>query len=155
MFWAGLVYSYVSVFHYRGIKLVKVSKDDELRHSSSVFFPCFPPPKAVPWFVNELGEAVAMAPPPPYSYDPNGSDLPRGQRETPPCLIISFIFVLFLNSSSFFFFFSDCKVLQYYYNLGVQVSGVFAFYLHIVTSRDFIAYIMSLTINEAGFICYA
>ncbi|XP_073790819.1 putative bifunctional UDP-N-acetylglucosamine transferase and deubiquitinase ALG13 isoform X38 [Danio rerio] len=46
---------------------------------------------AVPWFVNELGEPVAMAPPPPYSYDPNGSDLPR-----------------------------DCKVLQYYYNLGVQ-----------------------------------
>lgn len=90
---------YVSVYYCRGIKLVKVSKDDELRHSSSVFFPCCPPPpKAVPWFVNELGEAVAMAPPPPYSYDPNGSDLPRGQRKTPPCLIISFIFVLFLNS---------------------------------------------------------
>uniref|UniRef100_A0AAY4A2E7 ubiquitinyl hydrolase 1 n=1 Tax=Denticeps clupeoides TaxID=299321 RepID=A0AAY4A2E7_9TELE len=48
----------------------------------------FPP---APWFVNELGEPVAMAPPPPYSYDPNGSDLPR-----------------------------DCKVLQYYFNLGVQ-----------------------------------
>ncbi|XP_073790822.1 putative bifunctional UDP-N-acetylglucosamine transferase and deubiquitinase ALG13 isoform X41 [Danio rerio] len=50
-----------------------------------------PPGRPVPWFVNELGEPVAMAPPPPYSYDPNGSDLPR-----------------------------DCKVLQYYYNLGVQ-----------------------------------
>ncbi|KAI2651055.1 hypothetical protein H4Q32_019061 [Labeo rohita] len=55
-----------------------------------------PPPqnvlgRPVPWFVNELGEPVAMAPPPPFSYDPNGSDLPR-----------------------------DCKVLQYYYNLGVQ-----------------------------------
>ncbi|TRY59390.1 hypothetical protein DNTS_004300 [Danionella cerebrum] len=47
--------------------------------------------RPVPWFVNELGEPVAMTPPPPYSYDPNGSDLPR-----------------------------DCKVLQYYYNLGVQ-----------------------------------
>ncbi|KAG5844088.1 hypothetical protein ANANG_G00157770 [Anguilla anguilla] len=43
------------------------------------------------WFVNEMGETVNVAPPPPYSYDPNGSDLPR-----------------------------DCKVLQYYFNLGVQ-----------------------------------
>nr|XP_055035668.1 putative bifunctional UDP-N-acetylglucosamine transferase and deubiquitinase ALG13 isoform X2 [Misgurnus anguillicaudatus] len=55
-----------------------------------------PPPqnvlgRPVPWFMNELGEPVAMAPPPPYSYDPNGGDLPR-----------------------------DYKVLQYYYNLGVQ-----------------------------------
>nr|XP_055035671.1 putative bifunctional UDP-N-acetylglucosamine transferase and deubiquitinase ALG13 isoform X5 [Misgurnus anguillicaudatus] len=52
-----------------------------------------PPPQnvLVPWFMNELGEPVAMAPPPPYSYDPNGGDLPR-----------------------------DYKVLQYYYNLGVQ-----------------------------------
>ncbi|XP_051733480.1 putative bifunctional UDP-N-acetylglucosamine transferase and deubiquitinase ALG13 isoform X8 [Ctenopharyngodon idella] len=64
---------------------------------NSILTPGQPPPQnvlgrpAVPWFVNELGEAVAMAPPPPYSYDPNGSDLPR-----------------------------DCKVLQYYYNLGVQ-----------------------------------
>ncbi|KTG03379.1 hypothetical protein cypCar_00009615 [Cyprinus carpio] len=58
--------------------------------TTNLFYPyCFS--LAVPWFVNELGEPVAMAPPPPYSYDPNGSDLPR-----------------------------DCKVLQYYYNLGVQ-----------------------------------
>ncbi|XP_046724502.1 putative bifunctional UDP-N-acetylglucosamine transferase and deubiquitinase ALG13 isoform X4 [Silurus meridionalis] len=49
----------------------------------------FPP--ACPWFVNEIGEPVTVAPPPPYSYDPNGSDLPR-----------------------------DCKVLQYFFNLGVQ-----------------------------------
>ncbi|XP_066501529.1 putative bifunctional UDP-N-acetylglucosamine transferase and deubiquitinase ALG13 isoform X7 [Hoplias malabaricus] len=48
-------------------------------------------PQASPWFVNELGEPVTVAPPPPYSYDPNGNDLPR-----------------------------DCKVLQYFFNLGVQ-----------------------------------
>ncbi|XP_056586609.1 putative bifunctional UDP-N-acetylglucosamine transferase and deubiquitinase ALG13 isoform X3 [Triplophysa dalaica] len=65
--------------------------------SDGILTPGPPPPQnvmgrpAVPWFVNELGEPVAMAPPPPYSYDPNASDLPR-----------------------------DCKVLQYYYNLGVQ-----------------------------------
>uniref|UniRef100_A0A3P8ZHW8 ubiquitinyl hydrolase 1 n=1 Tax=Esox lucius TaxID=8010 RepID=A0A3P8ZHW8_ESOLU len=41
--------------------------------------------------VHSMGETVSVAPPPPYSYDPNGSDLPR-----------------------------DCKVLQYYFNLGVQ-----------------------------------
>lgn len=63
---------------------------------NSILTPGQPPPqnvlgRPVPWFVNELGEPVAMAPPPPYSYDPNGGDLPR-----------------------------DCKVLQYYYNLGVQ-----------------------------------
>ncbi|KAF4098258.1 putative bifunctional UDP-N-acetylglucosamine transferase and deubiquitinase ALG13 isoform X4 [Onychostoma macrolepis] len=63
---------------------------------NNILTPGQPPPqnvlgRPVPWFVNELGEPVAMAPPPPYSYDPNGSDLPR-----------------------------DCKVLQYYYNLGVQ-----------------------------------
>ncbi|XP_060746900.1 putative bifunctional UDP-N-acetylglucosamine transferase and deubiquitinase ALG13 isoform X2 [Tachysurus vachellii] len=46
---------------------------------------------ACPWFVNEMGEPVTVAPPPPYSYDPNGNDLPR-----------------------------DCKVLQYFFNLGVQ-----------------------------------
>ncbi|MEQ2196087.1 hypothetical protein XENOCAPTIV_023770 [Xenoophorus captivus] len=47
---------------------------------------------AVPWLVNELGEPFCtVVTPPPYSYDPNGSDLPR-----------------------------DCRVLQYYYNLGVQ-----------------------------------
>ncbi|KAM4750215.1 LOW QUALITY PROTEIN: putative bifunctional UDP-N-acetylglucosamine transferase and deubiquitinase ALG13 [Anableps anableps] len=47
---------------------------------------------AAPWFVNELGEPLCtVVTPPPYSYDPNGSDLPR-----------------------------DCRVLQYYYNLGVQ-----------------------------------
>uniref|UniRef100_A0A8B9GXN3 ubiquitinyl hydrolase 1 n=1 Tax=Astyanax mexicanus TaxID=7994 RepID=A0A8B9GXN3_ASTMX len=50
-----------------------------------------PPVHASPWFVNEVGEPVTVAPPPPYSYDPNGSDLPR-----------------------------DCKVLQYFFNLGVQ-----------------------------------
>ncbi|XP_017560753.1 putative bifunctional UDP-N-acetylglucosamine transferase and deubiquitinase ALG13 isoform X3 [Pygocentrus nattereri] len=49
----------------------------------------FPP--ASPWFVNEMGEPVTVAPPPPYSYDPSGNDLPR-----------------------------DCKVLQYFFNLGVQ-----------------------------------
>ncbi|XP_075209744.1 LOW QUALITY PROTEIN: putative bifunctional UDP-N-acetylglucosamine transferase and deubiquitinase ALG13 [Chanos chanos] len=48
-------------------------------------------PGGCPWFVNELGEQVSLAPPPPYSYDPNGNDLPR-----------------------------DFKVLQYYFNLGVQ-----------------------------------
>ncbi|XP_070838719.1 putative bifunctional UDP-N-acetylglucosamine transferase and deubiquitinase ALG13 [Chaetodon trifascialis] len=49
-------------------------------------------PAASPWLVNELGEAVCtLVAPPPYSYDPNGSDLPR-----------------------------DCRVLQYYFNLGVQ-----------------------------------
>ncbi|XP_041750349.2 putative bifunctional UDP-N-acetylglucosamine transferase and deubiquitinase ALG13 isoform X7 [Coregonus clupeaformis] len=48
-------------------------------------------PPSSPWFVNEMGEAVSAAPPPPYSYDPNGNDLPR-----------------------------DCKVIQYYFNLGVQ-----------------------------------
>uniref|UniRef100_A0A3B4DVL3 ubiquitinyl hydrolase 1 n=1 Tax=Pygocentrus nattereri TaxID=42514 RepID=A0A3B4DVL3_PYGNA len=46
---------------------------------------------ASPWFVNEMGEPVTVAPPPPYSYDPSGNDLPR-----------------------------DCKVLQYFFNLGVQ-----------------------------------
>uniref|UniRef100_A0A3B4VH42 ubiquitinyl hydrolase 1 n=1 Tax=Seriola dumerili TaxID=41447 RepID=A0A3B4VH42_SERDU len=46
-----------------------------------------------PWLVNELGEPLCtMVAPPPYSYDPNGSDFPR-----------------------------DCRVLQYYFNLGVQV----------------------------------
>uniref|UniRef100_A0A3P9MQY3 UDP-N-acetylglucosamine transferase subunit ALG13 n=1 Tax=Oryzias latipes TaxID=8090 RepID=A0A3P9MQY3_ORYLA len=45
-----------------------------------------------PWLVNDLGEPVcAVVAPPPYSYDPSGSDLPR-----------------------------DCRVLQYYFNLGVQ-----------------------------------
>ncbi|XP_055035671.2 putative bifunctional UDP-N-acetylglucosamine transferase and deubiquitinase ALG13 isoform X5 [Misgurnus anguillicaudatus] len=60
---------------------------------NGILTPGQPPPQnvLVPWFMNELGEPVAMAPPPPYSYDPNGGDLPR-----------------------------DYKVLQYYYNLGVQ-----------------------------------
>uniref|UniRef100_A0A3B5APQ8 ubiquitinyl hydrolase 1 n=1 Tax=Stegastes partitus TaxID=144197 RepID=A0A3B5APQ8_9TELE len=50
-------------------------------------------PAASPWLVSELGEALCtVVAPPPYSYDPNGSDLPR-----------------------------DCRVLQYYFNLGVQV----------------------------------
>ncbi|XP_008314559.1 putative bifunctional UDP-N-acetylglucosamine transferase and deubiquitinase ALG13 isoform X2 [Cynoglossus semilaevis] len=49
-------------------------------------------PTTTPWLANELGEPVcSMMTPPPYSYDPNGNDLPR-----------------------------DCRVLQYYFNLGVQ-----------------------------------
>ncbi|XP_068178703.1 putative bifunctional UDP-N-acetylglucosamine transferase and deubiquitinase ALG13 [Antennarius striatus] len=49
-------------------------------------------PSASPWLVNELGEMLCpVVTPPSYSYDPNGSDLPR-----------------------------DCRVLQYYFNLGVQ-----------------------------------
>ncbi|XP_077427490.1 putative bifunctional UDP-N-acetylglucosamine transferase and deubiquitinase ALG13 isoform X2 [Vanacampus margaritifer] len=50
-------------------------------------------PAAAPtWLVNELGEGLySVVAPPPYSYDPNGSDLPR-----------------------------DCRVLQFYFNLGVQ-----------------------------------
>lgn len=37
-------------------------------------------PAASPWLVNELGEALCtVVAPPPYSYDPNGNDLPRGQ----------------------------------------------------------------------------
>ncbi|KAJ3597330.1 hypothetical protein NHX12_000858 [Muraenolepis orangiensis] len=44
------------------------------------------------WVVNELGEPVSLLlAPPPYSYDPNGNDLPQ-----------------------------DPRVLQYYFNLGVQ-----------------------------------
>uniref|UniRef100_A0A3Q4I0V4 ubiquitinyl hydrolase 1 n=1 Tax=Neolamprologus brichardi TaxID=32507 RepID=A0A3Q4I0V4_NEOBR len=38
-------------------------------------------PAASSWLVNELGEPLCtVVAPPPYSYDPNGSDLPRGQR---------------------------------------------------------------------------
>ncbi|XP_035492542.2 putative bifunctional UDP-N-acetylglucosamine transferase and deubiquitinase ALG13 isoform X2 [Scophthalmus maximus] len=49
-------------------------------------------PAASPWLANELGEPLCtVVAPPPYSYDPNGSDLPR-----------------------------DYRVLQYYFNLGVQ-----------------------------------
>ncbi|XP_056136570.1 putative bifunctional UDP-N-acetylglucosamine transferase and deubiquitinase ALG13 [Lampris incognitus] len=49
-------------------------------------------PADAPWLVNELGEPLGPSvAPPPYSYDPNGADLPR-----------------------------DCRVLQYYFNLGVQ-----------------------------------
>ncbi|KAK0150305.1 putative bifunctional UDP-N-acetylglucosamine transferase and deubiquitinase ALG13 [Merluccius polli] len=49
-------------------------------------------PAASQWLVNELGEPLSpLLAPPPYSYDPNGNDLPR-----------------------------DCRVLQYYFNLGVQ-----------------------------------
>lgn len=47
----------------------------------------FPP--SSPWFVNEMGEAVSASPPPPYSYDPNGNDLPRGQRNAAPWLLCS------------------------------------------------------------------
>lgn len=36
-------------------------------------------PAASPWLVNELGDALCtVVAPPLYSYDPNGSDLPRG-----------------------------------------------------------------------------
>uniref|UniRef100_A0A3Q3CSX9 ubiquitinyl hydrolase 1 n=1 Tax=Haplochromis burtoni TaxID=8153 RepID=A0A3Q3CSX9_HAPBU len=55
-------------------------------------------PAASSWLVNELGEPLCtVVAPPPYSYDPNGSDLPR-----------------------------DCRVLQYYFNLGMWFvsSGV-------------------------------
>ncbi|KAK5936372.1 hypothetical protein CgunFtcFv8_027768 [Champsocephalus gunnari] len=49
-------------------------------------------PASSPWLVSEMGEALcSVVAPPPYSYDPNGMDLPR-----------------------------DCRVLQYYFNLGVQ-----------------------------------
>ncbi|XP_063045904.1 putative bifunctional UDP-N-acetylglucosamine transferase and deubiquitinase ALG13 isoform X2 [Engraulis encrasicolus] len=44
-----------------------------------------------PWHVNEMAEVVGVAAPPPLSCDPNGNDLPE-----------------------------DYKVLQYYYNIGVQ-----------------------------------
>ncbi|MGH0143542.1 UNVERIFIED_CONTAM: hypothetical protein FKN15_035218 [Acipenser sinensis] len=51
-------------------------------------------PPGAPLFVNELGEPVSdPPPPPPYSCDPNGYDLPR-----------------------------DYRVVQYYFNMGVQVS---------------------------------
>ncbi|XP_061627010.1 putative bifunctional UDP-N-acetylglucosamine transferase and deubiquitinase ALG13 isoform X2 [Phyllopteryx taeniolatus] len=51
-------------------------------------------PAATPWLVNELGEGLcSVVAPPPYSYDPNGCDLPR-----------------------------DFRVLQFYFNLGVQVT---------------------------------
>ncbi|CAL9683821.1 unnamed protein product [Knipowitschia caucasica] len=56
-----------------------------------------PPPRPVAvaapasWLVGETEAVCAVVAPPLYSYDPNGSDLPR-----------------------------DCRVLQYYYNLGVQ-----------------------------------
>ncbi|MGH0121032.1 UNVERIFIED_CONTAM: hypothetical protein FKN15_049407 [Acipenser sinensis] len=49
-------------------------------------------PPGAPLFVNELGEPVSdHPPPPPYSCDPNGYELPR-----------------------------DYKVVQYYFNMGVQ-----------------------------------
>uniref|UniRef100_A0A3P9CEZ0 ubiquitinyl hydrolase 1 n=1 Tax=Maylandia zebra TaxID=106582 RepID=A0A3P9CEZ0_9CICH len=52
-------------------------------------------PAASSWLVNELGEPLCtVVAPPPYSYDPNGSDLPR-----------------------------DCRVLQYYFNLGVSMES--------------------------------
>ncbi|XP_062388461.1 putative bifunctional UDP-N-acetylglucosamine transferase and deubiquitinase ALG13 isoform X1 [Sardina pilchardus] len=51
-----------------------------------------------PWHVNEMAEAVGMVAPPPYSCDPNGNDLPE-----------------------------DYKVIQYYFNLGVQC---YQSYLH-------------------------
>uniref|UniRef100_A0A3B4YFP5 ubiquitinyl hydrolase 1 n=1 Tax=Seriola lalandi dorsalis TaxID=1841481 RepID=A0A3B4YFP5_SERLL len=58
-----------------------------------------------PWLVNELGEPLCtMVAPPPYSYDPNGSDFPR-----------------------------DCRVLQYYFNLGVQQWSVLMTHLYLWT----------------------
>ncbi|XP_061684635.1 putative bifunctional UDP-N-acetylglucosamine transferase and deubiquitinase ALG13 isoform X2 [Syngnathoides biaculeatus] len=49
-------------------------------------------PAATPWLVNELGDGLcSVVAPPPYSYDPSGADLPR-----------------------------DCRLLQFYFNLGVQ-----------------------------------
>lgn len=54
----------------------------------------FPP--ACPWFVNEMGEPVTVAPPPPYSYDPNGNDLPRGQS-SPPVKTIHRLFANMYN----------------------------------------------------------
>ncbi|XP_077575280.1 putative bifunctional UDP-N-acetylglucosamine transferase and deubiquitinase ALG13 [Stigmatopora nigra] len=49
-------------------------------------------PAANPWLVPDLGEGLcSLVAPPPYSYDPNGGDLPR-----------------------------DCRLLQFYFNLGVQ-----------------------------------
>uniref|UniRef100_A0A667WG48 ubiquitinyl hydrolase 1 n=1 Tax=Myripristis murdjan TaxID=586833 RepID=A0A667WG48_9TELE len=51
-------------------------------------------PATPPWLVNELGEPLCtVVAPPPYSYDPNGSDLPRGQRSLPVADINIFIFV--------------------------------------------------------------
>lgn len=47
-------------------------------------------PAASPWLVNELGETLCtVVALPPYSYDPNGSDLPRGQRSTFACVCFS------------------------------------------------------------------
>uniref|UniRef100_A0A3P8WZ28 ubiquitinyl hydrolase 1 n=1 Tax=Cynoglossus semilaevis TaxID=244447 RepID=A0A3P8WZ28_CYNSE len=50
--------------------------------TQSVFHPvAMAIPTTTPWLANELGEPVcSMMTPPPYSYDPNGNDLPRGQR---------------------------------------------------------------------------
>ncbi|XP_077461047.1 putative bifunctional UDP-N-acetylglucosamine transferase and deubiquitinase ALG13 isoform X2 [Stigmatopora argus] len=49
-------------------------------------------PAANPWLVPDAGEGLcSLVAPPPYSYDPNGGDLPR-----------------------------DCRLLQFYFNLGVQ-----------------------------------
>ncbi|XP_057699767.1 putative bifunctional UDP-N-acetylglucosamine transferase and deubiquitinase ALG13 isoform X2 [Corythoichthys intestinalis] len=49
-------------------------------------------PAGAPWLVPDLGEGLcSLVAPPPYSYDPNGGDLPR-----------------------------DCRLVQFYFNLGVQ-----------------------------------
>lgn len=54
-------------------------------------------PAASPWLVNELGEPLCtVVAPPPYSYDPNGSDLPRGQMSTD--------FILLLDNTAPMFF---------------------------------------------------
>lgn len=83
-----------------------------------------------PWHVNEMAEAVGMAVPPPYSCDPNGNDLPEGMNLGHPCSQtcqqLPCFFVLFLGCvgdlfSSVVLFFTDYKVIQYYFNLGVQV----------------------------------
>lgn len=75
-------------------------------------------PAASPWLVNEMGEPLcSMVAPPPYSYDPNGSDLPRGQRPNSSQHIHSYICLTVCVCVC-----ADCRVLQYYFNLGVQVK---------------------------------
>ncbi|XP_049575565.1 putative bifunctional UDP-N-acetylglucosamine transferase and deubiquitinase ALG13 isoform X3 [Syngnathus scovelli] len=82
-------------------------------------------PAPAPWLVNELGEglcSVVVPPPPPYSYDPNGSDLPR-----------------------------DCRVLQYYYNLGVQVAYISCpSSVCLCASHGVVTDVLSGTIRAAG-----
>lgn len=54
-------------------------------------------PAASSWLVNELGEPLCtMVAPPSYSYDPSGSDLPRGQRSTSFNLLVPDVFLILL-----------------------------------------------------------